>query len=168
MKEELIPPTKIAVRKSKVKGRGVFATQDLEEGEVIEECHFIISGCPKEMQDKELLRYVFSIFHDKKLSPEKKQGLDFMHKLAMVLDDEQFQNSFIEQIKELGYEDISEIFSSATVLGFGMIYNHSKHNNIEYSIDYKDFVFRYTTNQKIKKNQELFINYGDDERKDLK
>lgn len=168
MKEELVHPTKIAVRKSRVKGRGVFATQDLDEGEVVEECHFIISGCSKDMQDKELLRYVFSIFHDKNLSPEENQGLDFRSKLAMFLDDEELQNSFLEEIRELGYEDISQIFSSATVLGFGMIYNHSKHNNIDYSIDYKDFVFRYTTNQKIKKNQELFINYGDEERKDLK
>jgi SET domain-containing protein len=49
-----------------------------------------------------------------------------------------------------------------------MIYNHSLNPNIEWDIDYNDFVFKYKTNQKISKGQELFINYGNPERKDLK
>lgn len=168
MKEELIAPTKILVRKSKLKGRGVFANQDLEAGEIVEECHFIISGCTKDLQDKELARYVFTLFYNDKLSHEENERLNFQSFFKLMIDDEEVQNSLLEEIKELGYEDISEIFSTATVLGFGMIYNHSKDNNIDYSIDYKDFLFRYTTNQKIKKGQELFINYGNEERQDLK
>lgn len=168
MKDELIAPTKITVKKSKIKGRGVFATQDIEEGEIIEECHFIICGCPKNMQDKELARYAFTLFYNDKLSPKENERLNFQSLFKLIVDDEEVQNSLFKEIKELGYKDISEIFSTATVLGFGMIYNHSKYNNVDYSIDYKDFLFRYKTNQKIKKGQELFINYGNEERTDLK
>jgi len=168
MKDELIAPTKIVVKKSNLKGRGVFAAQDLDAGEIIEECHFIISGCAKDMQDKELARYVFTLFYNDKLSHEENERLNFQSFFKLMIDDEEVRNSLFEEIKELGYEDISKIFSTATVLGFGMIYNHSERNNVDCSIDYKDFLFRYKTNQKIKKGQELLINYGNEERPDLK
>lgn len=168
MKYELLPTTKIAIKQSNVKGRGVFAVQDLEEGELIEECHFIISGCAKDMKDSELARYVFSLFYNEQLSPKENARLNFQSSFQLSIDDEDIQQSFLDDLKELGYEDISKLFSTATVLGFGMIYNHSNHANIDYSIDYEDFLFKYKTNKKIKKGEELFINYGNPQREDLK
>lgn len=167
MKYDLLPLTKVYVSKSEIKGRGVFAAQDLKEGELIEEAHFIISGCAKNMVDKELSRYVFTLFYNKKLSPEENDRLNFQSFFKLVVDDEEVRDSLIEEMKDLGYNDISDIFSTATVLGFGMIYNHSEQPNISYSIDYKDFLFKYTTNRNIKKGEELFINYGNSQRKDL-
>ena len=48
------------------------------------------------------------------------------------------------------------------------ISQQSSNPNIEWEIDYNDFIFKYKTNQKLSKGQELFINYGNPERKDLK
>ena len=70
MKSKLIPPSKIYVDKSSLKGRGVFAKEDIKSGEIIEECHFIICGCPQDMKDDELRRYAFTITFKKDASPE--------------------------------------------------------------------------------------------------
>lgn len=167
MKQKLIQPNKLSVRSGALKGRGVFADMDIQAGEIVEECHFIISGCPEELQDIHLKRYVFSIFYNKNLSTQENKDIDFRSKLATILDDEEFKDRFAEEIKSLGYEDIESIFSSATVLGYGMIYNHSENNNIEYLIDYEDLCFRFQANKPIKKDEELFINYGNPNREDL-
>ncbi len=168
MKDKLLPLTKIFVGKSSCKGRGVFAAQDLEQGELIEEAHFIISGCGKDLQDEHLKRYVFSLFYNEKFSAEENERLNFQSIFKLMIDDEDIQNSLLEELKELGYDDLSKVFSTAVVLGYGMIYNHSSNPNIEWEIDYNDFIFKYKTNQKLSKGQELFINYGNSERKDLK
>jgi len=168
MKDKLLPLTKIFVGKSSCKGRGVFAAEDLERGELIEEAHFIISGCTKDLQDEQLERYVFSLFYNKELSSEENQRLNFQSFFKLGIDDKDIQNSLFEELKELGYDDPSRIFSTAVVLGYGMIYNHSLNPNVEWEIDYNDFVFKYKTNQNVSKGQELFINYGNSERKDLK
>lgn len=167
MKKKLVQPNKLSVRSGALKGRGVFADIDIEPGEIVEECHFIISGCPEELQDIHLKRYVFSMFYNKNLSSKENKELSFRSQLATALDDEEFKDKFIEEIKSLGYENIESIFSSATVLGYGMIYNHSQNYNVEHSIDYEDLCFRFKANKIIKKDEELFINYGNPNREDL-
>lgn len=168
MKYDLIPLTKIEIGKSKIRGRGVFASQDLKKGELIEEAHFIISGKTKRLQDKELGRYVFSMFYNEKLTPQENERLNFQIILKSMIPDEDLRKDLEEEIKDLGYSDLTSIFSVAVVLGYGMIYNHSNEANVDFDLDYNDFVFKYTTNQSIKKGEELFINYGNDKRKDLK
>ena len=167
MKHNLLPLTKIVVGKSKTKGRGVFAAQDLEAKELIEEAHFIISGRAKSMQDKELARYVFSLFYDESLSSEENGQLSVKSFFRSMIDDEDIQKSLTEEMKDFGYEDTSSIFSTAIVLGFGMIYNHSEHYNVDWLIDYEDFVFKFITNRPVPKGDELFTHYGNAERKDL-
>jgi SET domain-containing protein len=167
MKSNLVKPECISVRNTEKMGRGVFADQNIEAGKVIEECHFIVSGCPIEVQDAELKRYIFSMFYDKKISAEQNQKLDFRSKFLLNIDDEEIANTFIEELNSLGYKDLNKIFSTATVLGYGMIYNHSQKNNIDYNIDYKDFCFRFTTNKEILKDEELFIDYNNTQRKDI-
>ena len=73
-----------------------------------------------------------------------------------------------KDVKELGYEDLSSIFTTATVLGNGMIYNHATVNNVDCRMNFKDFCFCYSANREIKRGEELFINYGQSSRKDLK
>ena len=85
-----------------------------------------------------------------------------------MIPDQDLRKDLEEEIKDLGYSDLTSIFSVAVVLGYGMIYNHSSEANVDFDLDYNDFVFKYTTNQSIKKGEELFINYGDNKRKDLK
>jgi len=167
MKDNLIQPHYISVRNTQDMGRGVFADRDIEKGTIVEECHFIISGCPIDIQDAELKRYVFSMFYDKDITSEKNQELDFRSKFLLRVDDEEIVNTFIQELKSLGYKDLNKIFSTATVLGYGMIYNHSENYNIDYRIDYKDFCFRFKTNRKVFKDEELFINYGNTQRNDI-
>ena len=75
----------------------------------------------------------------------------------------------LKDLKELKYQDISKIFSTAAVLGYGMIYNHSFENfNATWEIDFKDFLFRYKSIRSIRQGEEILINYGNPEREDLK
>jgi SET domain-containing protein len=53
----LTKSSKIEARDSPIHGRGVFATSDIEPGEILEECHFITLETPT--QDPNLFRYVF-------------------------------------------------------------------------------------------------------------
>lgn len=56
----LKPPTKCEVRESPGKGYGVFATEFIREGELIEECHLItlpIPSCMKSILDNYRFNY---------------------------------------------------------------------------------------------------------------
>ena len=48
------------------------------------------------------------------------------------------------------------------VFGNGSMYNHSDDNNVDYFKDTKEDNLMYKTNRKIKKGEELYINYGKD------
>ena len=51
---------KIEVRKSDIHGFGVFAKEDIKEGEILEESHYIkITDFPEERVGKQLSKYVF-------------------------------------------------------------------------------------------------------------
>ena len=43
LKESLMQPTKLQVRSSEIGGYGVFAVEDIEEGEVVEEATFVLT-----------------------------------------------------------------------------------------------------------------------------
>jgi SET domain-containing protein len=161
MQYKLIQPSKVYVDKSKIKGRGVFAAEDIDEGELIEQCHFIVSGCMREMQDKELARFAFNIFFDTSLSKEENEKISFKIRLLSMFEDEEITEHLKNFLQDLGYADINKLFNSATVLGNGMIYNHAKNNNINYEVDVENMMFEYTANKEIKKGEELLINYGE-------
>tara|TARA_B100001248_G_C27155177_1_gene350881 strand:- start:69 stop:578 length:510 start_codon:yes stop_codon:yes gene_type:complete len=169
MKYDLILNNKISIGKSKVGGRGIFAVDDIEEDEVLEEAHFIVSGAKQTSQDKELSRYFFSIFYSKEHTAEENEEVNFKISLASHIPDKNLQKKILEDLGDLGYKDLSAIYSTAAVLGYGMIYNHSTDNyNATWNLDFADFVFRYTSIKNIRKGEEIFINYGNPERKDLK
>jgi len=56
----MIPPSKLEVKDSPISGRGVFATEDIIEGEVVEECHFL----PITLADYKALENLQSIVHN--------------------------------------------------------------------------------------------------------
>jgi SET domain-containing protein len=47
-------------------------------------------------------------------------------------------------------------------LGYVSLYNHSYHSNCTYDMDFKKKTITITTTRKIKKGEELFINYNGD------
>lgn len=167
MKYELIQPEKLIVSKSSLKGRGVFAKSDIDADEVVEECHFVIPEKHKGGEDKEMMRYMFAC-----ICPEtKEEHIDLSSKLFLhqAIDDEGVKEDIEKCLREMGYENLGDLFSSAFVLGLGMVYNHSDSPNIRYEFDYDEMLFRYTANQDICAGEELLIDYGNTEsRKDLK
>lgn len=56
----------------------------------------------------------------------------------------------------------------ALLTGFGIIYNHDDDENAVYSINVKRKLATIKARRKIKKGEEIFVNYGDDWFKDRK
>jgi SET domain-containing protein len=48
------------------------------------------------------------------------------------------------------------------ILGYGCVYNHSANNNADYYIDEDRNVIEFVANRSIKKDEEIFIDYGND------
>jgi SET domain-containing protein len=44
--------------------------------------------------------------------------------------------------------------------GFGSFFNHNENNNVRWEVDHKKQQIRYYTTRDIKKNEQLFLNYG--------
>lgn len=161
MKYNLQRPDKAYIGKSKIKGRGVFALEDIDEGEVVEECHFIMCGNLSGIEDKNLLRYAKSFVYKTNQSGEKNEEASIKAALLLSLGDEEVSEQLKKDLVSLGYsEDLSDVFSTLAVLGFGMIYNHSKQYNLDFELDYENLLVRYSANRKIEKDEELLINYG--------
>lgn len=60
MKKKLIIPP-VQIKQSNLHGYGVFATRDIQQDELIEECHTLIfEGSSHEITARELLSYVFA------------------------------------------------------------------------------------------------------------
>jgi uncharacterized protein len=58
---EFIPPTKIVIGNSPVHGRGVFATQDIKAGEIIERCPLIQMEYRSKYQlDPQIFNYMYA------------------------------------------------------------------------------------------------------------
>tara|TARA_R110000824_G_scaffold56179_2_gene154015 strand:- start:319 stop:762 length:444 start_codon:yes stop_codon:yes gene_type:complete len=127
----------IYVGDSEVEGRGVFAGEDICAGTLIEEAHYIIMENPNwEKCDKELIKYVFAL-------PELQEGWkDFCD--------------------EHGGVTIAQATRPLNVLGFGMIYNHSKNNSVVYKIEAKRGILTYRTTKDVEEGEELTIDYGEE------
>ena len=60
MKYDLVSPKKLIIGKSDIKGRGVFANEDIEKNEIVEECHFIF---PEKNKGGEAAQAVISLLN---------------------------------------------------------------------------------------------------------
>jgi len=112
--------TKISPKKSSIHGVGVFAQEDISEGELIERCPVFFFS-----------RQTLKVLHD---------AFDANH----ILGDYVF------------YWDSKSL---AAVLGYGMVYNHSKDYNIDFRKVKSVPCVEFTANRDIKKGEELFSGY---------
>ena len=176
MKYNLYNCRKLYIDKSEKRGRGVFTTAHINAGDLIEQCHFIV---PKENQggkDPELRRYFFRMF-DHTLSEEY---MATAGRLALrrtlpravwdnfsVFDKPTFRKLHPQNTKSLGYESQKALLWSAIVLGFGAILNHSSDYNVVYNFNKEDYCFDFVACADISPGEELFNNYGNDDRKDI-
>ena len=110
---------KIYVDKSPIHGWGVFAKEDIMEGEVFEECPVLTLPIEKGEITSLLVDYRFNW----------PQG-----------------NDFEEQVVTLGY---------------GSLYNHSNNANAYWVSDLENRTFKFISNREIKKDEEIFVWYGD-------
>ena len=111
---------KIYTDKSPVHGWGVFAKEDIMEGEVFEECPILTLPIDKGEITSLLIDYRFNW----------PQG-----------------NDFEEQVMALGY---------------GSLYNHSDNANSFWISDLENRTFKFISNREIKKGEEIFVWYGDE------
>jgi SET domain-containing protein len=116
----MIYNSKIYLDKSPIHGWGVFAKEDIMEGEVFEECPIL----PLPMKYGE----VSSVFIDYRFNWP--QGT----------------NEWEEQVIALGY---------------GSFYNHSENANAHWTSNYNERTFKFISNRKINKGDEIFVWYGD-------
>ena len=164
MKYNLYNSAKTQIGESKISARGVFATGDIKKGELVEQCHFIIPTQDKGGADEELKRYMFSF-----INLEDEEDGSVQSFFLSILDDEEIKKSCEEDIKSLGYKSTNNLFTSAVVLGNGMIFNHSTKPNLGYNFNQLDFCFDFSALEDISENEELLIDYGFVElRKDIK
>ena len=110
---------KIYVDKSPIHGWGVFAKEDIMEGEVFEECPILTLPIGKGEITPLLIDYRFNY----------PQG-----------------NEWEEQVLALGY---------------GSLYNHSENANAYWVSDLENRTFKFISNREIKKDEEIFVWYGD-------
>ena len=107
------------VKQSDIHGYGVFATRDIERGEIIEECYYIELSTSWKLVDETLKHFVFGS----------------------------------EEVGPLG-------MGTSAVLGYGMIYNHSINNNVDYKQERDRMIYSYFASKNIRENEELTIDYG--------
>lgn len=165
MKHKLKSADKIVIDRSGISGRGVFAIDTIYQGELIEQCHFIIPTKEFGAKDSELMRYMFAITREENFDEIEKVNADIY--LANLLSCRESFKSRASELLELGYEKIDQLTDKAVVLGHGMIFNHSDTPNVVYNFNQADLCFDYFALKNINPNEELFINYGNNSRKDL-
>ena len=134
---KLFQNKKIYTDDSPLHGRGVFASDIILPGEIVEQCH-VVHPSKKTAKniDENFLKYFF---------------------LWPCLPD-----NWQESVKEKGTLDFSEISYPVCVLGYGMIYNHSPNPNVIFELDTQNNLIEFRAKRKILTNEELLISYGGD------
>jgi hypothetical protein len=117
-------PTKIRIGHSKVHYRGVFATDDIKKGELIERCPMVLMAHRMNYhKDPTIWGYMYT--HSCPCEECKRHGGHFL-----------------------------------MVMGWGQIYNHQDENNAHISFNLKNSTSDITALKDIKKDEEIFVNYG--------
>jgi len=128
-------PTKIEVRVTEGR-RGVFCTEDLKEGEMIEEAPLVLLDNNKwEECDSNLLKYLFpwgELRDDWQEFCEEHGGILPIHATRPV-----------------------------AVLGYGMIYNRRAEYNVDFKLEKKLFACQFIAKCDIKEGEELILAKND-------
>ncbi len=121
---------KVRVASIPGKGRGVFATDFINKGELIESCPVIPAALREEdaksLWKTDLLHYVYNWIDPSEYPDGDPPGMDL----------------------------------SAFVLGYGMIYNHSSSPNARYERDYPARLMNYIALCDIPAGAEICVDYG--------
>jgi SET domain-containing protein len=126
---------KIEIRKSPVHRYGVFAKEDIDKEEILEEVPSIIF--PSIAVDAEVEKI--------EVASRCALGQYVFHWPCS----KHFQDEYSIQYR-------------AIPLGYGCLYNHRHENNASWDdSDLCEGAFKFFSNEKIKKGEEIFINYGD-------
>ena len=138
MKSDLKVPTSIAIKKSALHGRGIFAVKNICEGEIIEECHYVLLAG--------------DTHHDYPETPM------FIRSNPIF----QMYASRLKSLEEYSYfaKNENNKLRQAIVLGCGMIYNHNSNPNVSYAQSIDDEIFIFSANKAIDAGEELFVDYG--------
>ena len=102
MKDKLYHNPKLEVRKSSIEGYGVFAKEDIKEGELLEECHY----CELEgyIDDDNFHRYLYSFFDGELPNGQKRErhcivfGYASLYNSANEFEDVNIQNKLKKHI----------------------------------------------------------------------
>lgn len=125
-KIEYFQSKKIRVDYSGVEGIGVFATEDIVVGELIERCPMIgLSYRSRYHHDPQLYKYLYT----QPLCP-------------------------CSECKNHG-------FNFFMVLGYGMLYNHQDTPNTQWMFNYNKKIGDVVAIRPIKKDEEIFVTYGE-------
>ena len=140
---------KIEVRESPIEGFGVFATEDIQAGTVLEVVPFILF--PRHVN---ISKEMFNMLKGRSFISQKEE---YLENLRVNLDFKEPEKYYFRWFPKTTLDN--DCGFTVLPLGFGPIYNTSNtNNNADWKIDKKTFVFRAT--QDIKKDTEICTFYG--------
>lgn len=144
----------IQVRSSPIDGFGVFATDTIKAGEVLEEIPFILFPRGTNLSSS-FVSYLFSnnFLSDKELFYENlRKNLEFK-------EPEKYYFKWTPKISHLSQKEDEQIVFNVLPLGYGPIYNTANFdNNAQWLTKEKTFVF--SAVRDIKKDEEIRTFYG--------
>lgn len=140
---------KLEVRDSPIEGYGVFATDDIKAGEVLEEVPFVLFP-----RHTNVSKGIYDFLSANKFVSEREKSLENLRLNLKFKDPEKYYFKWHPT-----HQIDGECMFTVLPLGYGPIYNTSNtDNNADWRIMEKTFVFR--AEKDIKKDEEIKTFYG--------
>ncbi len=141
---------RLEVRNSPIEGFGVFATEDIKRGEVLEEVPFVLFP-----RYTALGQNVYNLLSNLGFISEKEKTNEYVRKLHKFKEPEKYYFKWLPPIQPEG----SGVEYMVLPLGYGPIYNTANaNNNAGWRISEKTFIF--TAEKDIPKGEEIRTFYG--------
>ena len=151
-------PNKIEIKDSEIHGLGVFATERIEKGEIIEECHLITVPIDENTPEDLLIDYRFNWPQGR---PNWREVLK-----AQGIDNDQESNEQVVMKLELENGEVIQATlprdGNVIPLGYGCIYNHCNNNNAKWVNHPNCWAFQFIATKDIESGEEICTNYGDE------
>ena len=141
---------KLEIRSSSVEGYGVFATDPIPKGEILEEVPFVLFP-----RYTSLAKSMYDLLNASGFLAQKEKHADNLRANLKFKEPEKFYFKWFPPIKADG----DQPFYSVLPLGYGPIYNSSNtDNNADWKVNEKTFIFR--AERDIAKDEEIRTFYG--------